>query len=571
METLLVLAAVFFLGAVSAFLMQRLRLPFLVGYLLIGLIFGPTILALPEHRVIIETFSQLGVAALLFVVGLGFHPTFLREAGRSSLLLGIGQILVTTIGGFLVGLAFKLSPLEAGYLAFAFALSSTIVIVKLLSDRRELGRLSGKITVGVLLVQDIAALLCLTFLSSMTAGAFDWRVAGTTLVRGLSVAVVLFITGKWFLPKLERLFSRSQELLLLFAIAWGLCIAMLFVWLGLSMELGALFAGIMLAVSPYHFELGAKMKPLRDIGLVCFFFLLGSQVTLVGFRPLIFPALGFIAFVLIGNPLIVMFLMRFMGHHRRTSFLTGIAMAQVSEFSFVLLALGARLGHVSSALLSLATVVGIVTIIGSSYLIRYADKLYAFLAPTLRLFEQAHPKTERHHRETFDVILFGCHRVGHDILQTLAHESRAYLVVDIDPQIIERLEAHHVSCRYGDVMDEAFLDEINIKKAKLIISTVPDLEAHFFLLEHTHLAQAKAIVIVMAHTVEEALALYKAGASYVMLPHAVGGNVASAMVESFGYDRKRFANAQKEHVKHLRKRQKESLLAPDLLMGEQKA
>ncbi|MFH1078198.1 MAG: cation:proton antiporter [Patescibacteria group bacterium] len=553
MDTFFEIGLILAIATVVAVVMQRIRLPLILGYILTGILVGPVVFDLLRSEQTITVFSEFGITALLFIVGLGLSPKVMRDVGRVALVAGIGQIVFTSLFGFLLVRAFGFPFLPALYVAVALTFSSTIIVSKLLSDRNDLERLYGRIAIGFLLVQDVAAVAILILVTSF-AGASGTPVPETLallVAKACFMAAVLIVMSLWVLPRLTRLFATSQEFLFVFSIGWGVGLSALFHQLGLSAEIGALAAGVTLASSPFHHEIAAKMKMLRDFFIVMFFILLGSQLSVAGIGQVAVPALVLSFFVLVGNPLIVMAILGAMRYTRKTGFYAGLTVAQVSEFSFILLLLGVQTGHVPQEAVTLITLVAIITIAGSSLMILQADRIYAFLAPSLGVFERSSAIPERRTRERVDALLLGCHRVGSDFLQTLDHLKMKTLVVDFDPIVVDRLKAKGVHCRYGDAGDNEFLGDIAMDKLKLVVSTVPDFDTNEFVLAKIRRVNAKAIVIALAHTSAQANILYRDGATYVIMPHHLGGNVAAMLVERLGHDARKYEIHRRRHLKHL--------------------
>ncbi|MFO0765113.1 MAG: cation:proton antiporter [Patescibacteria group bacterium] len=260
--------------------------------------------------------------------------------------------------------------------------------------------------------------------------------------------------------------------------------------------------------------------------------------------------------MLIGNPFILFLVLRKLGYGPKPSFQTGLTMAQVSEFSLVVILLANTMGHVGSDAVALVTVCALVTISLSAYLMSYDEQIYGFLKPLLeygaKTSKIAEPKAEQ---EQYDAVLFGCHRLGEDFLPYLQN-FESYLVVDFDPTTIEKLQKQGINARYGDAEDNEFLDELDLQTAKLIVTTLPDVDSVLFILSKLRKVNSKAIAIVMAHSADEAKLLYKKGASYVVLPHFLGGNYASLLLEKFGLSQHKFNQEKEKHLRHLEERLK---------------
>ncbi len=535
-------------------LMRLLRQPLIIGYIFTGVLLSPYFLNFIKSTDSIFVFSQIGVALLLFIVGLSLSPNVIKEVGKVSLITGLGQIIFTSFVGFIFGILLGFSTIASLYIAIAMTLSSTIIIMKLLSDKNDLGKLYAKISVGFLLVQDIVAILLLIFISSFSEGVNLAELALKTFFGGILTVVFLIIFSKKVLPKLSSFFAKSQEFLFLFAIGWGLGIATFFDFIGFSLEVGALVAGIALAATPYNYEISSKMRPLRDFFIILFFILLGSQMFLKSFSEFLIPLIIFSLFVLIANPLIMMILMGVLGYKKRISFMTGVTTAQISEFSLILVALGVSVGHINSEILSFVTIIGLITIAGSSYLILYSEKLYNLFSPYLSIFERKHLRREQANLKNYDILLFGYNRVGYDFLHTFKKLQKRFLVVDYNPDVITKLAKDKIDCRYGDADDIEFLEQLNLKNIKMAISTIPDFETNLLLISTIRRINKKAIVMCVSHHIDEARKLYSKGVSYVIMPHFLGGKYASMMIDRHGFNSDKFNEEKKKHLDHLKKR-----------------
>ena len=529
-------------AAVLSFLINRLRQPLIIAYILTGVLLGPSLLHLSTQTDFFRTLSDVGVAFLLFTVGLNLDWKHIKEVGWIALAVGIGQVVFTSAVGYFIARALHFDLTSAHYIAVAFTFSSTIIIVKLLSDKDDLDRLYGRISVGFLIVQDLIAMFILLFLSSLGQGTSLTLIAGTALLKGFGAIVAIWILATWILPKITAYAARSQELLFLFGLAWCFGVASVLSLLGFGIEIGALLAGISLAGTGWSKELTARMRPLRDFFLIIFFVLLGTQLPLPAVSHLGLHVLIFSAFVLIGNPLIVMLILRTLGYHPRVGFMAGTTVAQVSEFSFILLAAGIKMGHVAPSVLTLATLVGLVTITVSSYLITFNERLYDFLAPLFRFLEP-HGKGSLSRRRKMtapEVVLFGFHRMGEVVLPNIKAMSRPFVVVDFDPTAIVELEARHLPFVYGDAGDNDFLAELKLEKAKLVVSTIPDEDVSMHLVHYLRHKKFKGLIIVTAKTPEHAAQFYRDGAHFVIVPSVLGGQRFAELLKKGKFDRARW-------------------------------
>jgi len=247
--------------------------------------------------------------------------------------------------------------------------------------------------------------------------------------------------------------------------------------------------------------------------------------------------------------------MGILGYTKRNSFMAGLTVAQISEFSLILIAVGVNLGHLSSELLSLTTIVGLITIAGSTYMIMYADKVYPYLSKYLSIFEKKKSQEEKSRLETqHSIVIFGYNRVGFDILEAIKKIKRKVLVIDNNPDIIAQLTGRKIECRYGDADDLELLEEINLRNKKMIISTIPNVETNLLIIKRAKKSSTKTLVIVVAHHIDETLKLYEAGANYVLMPHLVGGHYMAKLITEYDVDSKKYFKEKEEHIKQLRRR-----------------
>jgi Kef-type K+ transport system membrane component KefB len=477
---LLVISA--FAGAIAV----RLRQPVLIAYIVVGVAVGPAGFGLVQAHDQINLLAQIGVAVLLFVVGLKLDLHHVRHIGPVALATGLGQLAFTILVGFALILLMGKGVMEALYVAVALTFSSTIIIVKLLSDKRELDSLHGRIAVGFLIVQDIAVVLAMMAMSALRGAgeAAPLEVAGSLVLRVAAAGVLMFVLMRYILPRLVESMARSQELLLVFAIAWGTGLAALGEWAGFSKEAGAFLAGFSLASTAYREAMSARLTGIRDFLLLFFFIDLGAKLDFSTLGGELWPAAALSVFVLVGNPLIVMAIMGYMGYRKRTGFLAGLTVAQISEFSIVFVAMGITLGHVDVGALGLTTLVGVITIALSTYMILYSHALYERVAPWLGAFERRRPfrelafERQRRPEGAPEAIVFGLGRYGSRLLSQLkAHGIRA-LGVDFDPEAVRELRRQGLAVRFGDGEDPDFLESLPLQDTPWAVTTLPQWESN---------------------------------------------------------------------------------------------
>jgi Kef-type K+ transport system membrane component KefB len=539
---------VLIIAAAFSLLVYRFRQPLIIAYIITGVIVGPSVLALAKNPEIFEVMSQIGMAFLLFTVGLGLNWRSVKDVGGIAFATGVGQVLFTSVSGFLIGLTMGFDAITSIYIAVAFSFSSTIIIIKLLMDKEDLDTLYGRISVGFLLVQDFVAMLILLGLSAVGSGAPLEQVFIGVIVKAFLIVPLLWVISVKILPRMLAYAARSQELLFIFSVAWCFFIAGILVSFGFGIELGALIAGITLSGSIFQQEINSRVRPLRDFFLIIFFIVLGTRLGLDNFTAMLIPTIIFSAFILIGNPLIVMFIMRSLGYHPRTGFLAGTTVAQISEFSFIVIAAGIATGHLSDEILALATAVGIFTIAISSYLIDKNENIYEKLKPVFRWMEPANIlDIERvKERKATKIILFGFHRAGRVLLDTIKKMKKSYIIVDFDPQTVRQLSEVGEPNLYGDAGDEVFLEEIKADKASLVISTIPDVVISSSLLSFLKSRKYKGTVIVSVHTQVEADVCYKLGATYVIVPTVLSGRKFSEILDISKTNKRSWVSVSKE-------------------------
>ncbi|MFH1866791.1 MAG: cation:proton antiporter [Patescibacteria group bacterium] len=536
---------------------RLLRQPAILAYVIAGVLLGPAVFGLIKQPEFIASLSSFGIALLLFLVGLDLNLIKLKAIGKPSLVLGIGQVLFTAGLGYLIIRLFGFIPVTAIYIAIALTFSSTIIIVKLLSEQRTLDSLHGRLAVGMLLVQDFLAIIALILLSSLDQGAsFSLGQAlSLTVFKGFLLVLTAIICSRWLLPPLFNRLARSDELLLLASVSWAFLFAIFSTAIGFSLEIGAFLAGLSLASLPYNLEISSKVKGLRDFFITIFFIVLGSQLVFSSIAGHTWALITLSLFVLIGNPLIVMILLGGMGYRKRTSFLVGLTVAQISEFSLILIGMGWRLGHISATDVSLVTIIGVITITISTYFITHGEKIYRWLSPYLNIFERP-AKIEQLETEklTNHVVVFGYHRLGEHIVATLQKIGKPVIVVDFNPMAIKYLKQQGISYFYGDMTDLELIDKTRLNKASLVISTNSHIFDNLTLLQNFKSRNIKVPFYATADTWHDARDLYQAGANYVIFPHYLAGIQFSLELREMLMDKNRLLVDKTKHLAELEHR-----------------
>jgi Kef-type K+ transport system membrane component KefB len=522
------------LAAVIGLLGLVLRQPLIVSFIAVGLLAGPSVMDLVRSNEQIDLLSELGIAVLLFLVGIKLDVKLIRSLGVVSLMTGLGQVAFTSLFGYLIGLALGLDHVTSLYVAVALTFSSTIIIVKLLSDKREIDSLHGQIALGFLIVQDLVVVLAMIVLSAVGIGTGDNQsgAAGIFTALGSGAAmvglVVLFV--RYVATPLTDRLARAPELLVIFAIAQAAMFAALADAMGLGKEVGGLLAGVSLASTPYRETIAARLAPLRDFLLLFFFIALGSALDLSLLGAHVAGAVVFSVFILVGNPLIVLAIMGAMGYRKRTGFLAGLTVAQISEFSLIFVAMGVSLGHVGEEALGLVTLVGLVTIAASTYMITYSHRLYTVFGPLLGVFERRGTPREpgslaANSRDSFGVVIFGLGRFGTAIGLRLNNRGIRVLGVDFNPLAVRRWRELGLAAEFGDATDPAFIAELPLAGAEWLVSTVPlhptglsHEDTRTTLIQLSRAAGFSGRIVVTSHSATDTEGLLGVGADLVLEP-----------------------------------------------------
>lgn len=554
-DIFLQLGIVVIVAAFAAFILRLLKQPQILAYVIVGILLTP-IFQIVTDTSIIQSMSIIGIAFLLFLVGLEMDLKSLQSVAFVSTFGGMIQILLLFLTGYVVALGLGFLTLEAGYIGLMIAFSSTMVVMKLLSDKRELRTLHGRIVVGILLVEDIIAIFTISVLSSINE--FSIALFGVALLKFLSLFMIAYLLGKFAFPSIFRFSALHQELLLIMSLAVCFTFALIFQYLGFSIAIGAFIAGLALGNLQYNLEIVSKMKSLRDFFALLFFVSLGMGLSLAVIRKLWVPLIVILAVVIFLKPLITMTIFSLFRYTKKPAFLTANALAQMGEFSLIIAAQGLALGHLSEDIFSLVVIVALTTITLTSYSIQYEYAVYRFLRFPLRVFDLFPTKglgtlsTEL--KPT--IVLCGYNRIGYSILRDLEKVRDTVLIVDYNPDIIESLAAEGHPCLYGDVADEEIVDRMNFKNITLLISTVPELKDNIYLIKRLQSVNKKAKIIMTASDIEETLILYNHGADYVIMPHFLGGEHGSAIISRWRKQKIDLKEERERHIAHLHERRR---------------
>jgi Kef-type K+ transport system membrane component KefB/voltage-gated potassium channel Kch len=536
------LTVIICLAAVLSYVFRLLKQPEILAYILTGIIIGFFHYFQSSNQDILQTMSQIGVTLLLFMVGLEIKVSELFSLGKSLVIAAVGQVGLTILGGFAIATFFGFDLMSSFYIAMALTFSSTIIVVKVLSDKREMHALYAKFAIGILLAQDIVAIALLMLLSGVGTKMQGMEALVSVIlifIKGGILVGIVALLSRHFFPKFIESIAKSSETLFLVSLAWvfGLAAIVSSQYVGFSIEIGGFLAGLALANTMANYQIIAKAKILRDFFIVIFFVLLGIQMSFADLPSIIIPAIFLSLFVLGVKPLLVTLVMAAMGYRKRTAFLTGVSLAQISEFSLILIFMGYKLGQINQRVVSLITVVGLISFFVSTYGLINSKVLYKLMAPYLGFLERSDMKKDEISEpedslESLEghVVVIGGDQMGESIMEALEDRDMDVVVVDFDPNILKKLATRKVHRLFGDIADLDIQERARLDQAKLVISTIPDVEDNILLLKELKHENRKAKVVMMALDSHDAKLLYKEGADYVILPHLAGGRQMAELI-----------------------------------------
>ncbi|MEC7229854.1 MAG: cation:proton antiporter [Verrucomicrobiota bacterium] len=462
-----------------AFLGKLVKMPSIVAYIIAGIVLGPGLgIVHLDHS--LELISELGIALLLFLVGLELSLQKIKDLGRAAIILGGLQVSMTAAGAYIISTLMGFSVMECVFLAATVTFSSTVVVIKLLDQKGATSRLFGRIAISLFLAQDIVVIIGLTILSGLGSGG-DEPFEMVTLTKSLGIAfagmvillLVSLFASRCVLPKPFAWASRSPDTVFIWALCWCFLVVLLAHQFHLSVEIGAFLAGIAIAQLPIHEDLHRRLHPLMTFFVAVFLVTLGIQMDISVLGEVWKYALGLSVFVIIAKPLIVFIILSRLRYSEYTAFQAATASGQVSEFAFILLGLGSGAGLIEGRVVSLGGMVGILTIAISSYLILYSDPLYSAFQKlgVLKFFKaKQEPDTEEQHSYAGHVIVVGMNALGREVVNQLSGRGETVLAIDTDPRKLEGLNC--AETLIGSVEYESAVEEIGLSRARLVISAL---------------------------------------------------------------------------------------------------
>lgn len=509
----------------------KLKLPLIVSYMLTGIVISIVSVFDVSNSLVLHNLPELGIAFVLFLIGMELDLREIKVLGLPIIVSALGQILITTGVGFYISTLLGFNTVESLFLGLGLGFSSTVVVVKMLIEKQDLTSLYGKLSIGILLVEDLIAVIALMVISisssALNVGLQNSFPVIALVLKAIGLFVLTFILSKYVLQKLFSFAAKSLELLFFTAITWCFAFTALAMMVGFSVEIGAFLAGVALASSPYRLQIQSKIKPLRDFFLTLFFIYLGSQVKvnyLLNVLPII---IIFTLVALILKPIVYMFILRFFGFRKHTIFQTALNLSQISEFSLIVLMLGVSVGIVGQTSLSIMATVTVLSIVFSSISIQLSKRMYRLFVPLINImksrgkvhFLESNAGTDLNEH----IIIVGAHRVGGPVVKYLMKAKIPFLVMDFDPYVVRDLREKDINAFYGDIGDPDVLESLHIEKAKLIISTAASMDDNELLLEECKKRKSQAVTIIRAEDKSHGTALKALGADYILLPEKVTG------------------------------------------------
>jgi len=546
-----------------AHIARVLRQPLIPAYVLAGIIIGPIGLKLITSISVIRTLSELGIAFLLFIVGLELDMRRLRDVGMAATMIaGVSGVAIFAIGS-LLAYYMGYTGAESLYIGTALCFSSTMIVIKILSDKNELETLHGRIILGVLLIQDVMAIMSLSILATLNNPSF--AAIAQSVVWGIGLFSIAIVSSRYVVPVIFKSIAKSHELMFLTALSFFFLFAKMSEISGFSVAIGAFVSGIAIATFPYNLEVVGKIRSLRDFFAIIFFVSLGMEMAVANPGAILVSTAAFLAVVLVVKPLTMMVLTSLTGYGRRVSFLTGISLFQISEFSLIIAMQGLLAGHMSQDVFSIIAAIAVITITLTSYTIKYDNQLYRLASERIMVFERFSNVDKSLQKQIEEpsgghIVVCGSHRMGYAIIKALERVGKEFIVVDFNPERVKTLIREGIPCIYGDIGDVDVLDKLHLKKAGMVISTVVDDEDSMLLISEAKYHNRRTPVIVTAENIREALELYDYGADYVIVPRMLSGVVVADIVEGAFKDPHRLSNLKDRHLKELVKVEHEEVI-----------
>ncbi|MBN2142701.1 cation:proton antiporter [Candidatus Woesearchaeota archaeon] len=547
------------LAGVVAYFARLLKQPMIPAYIIAGILLGP-VFGFITDKAAIDALSEMGIAFLLFSAGLELDLKKIREVGKGAALGALAHMSILFSLGFLVFTLLGFGSKVSVYLGLTLIFSSTLVVVKLLSDKKELDTLHGRIILGILILQDVVAITALTVLNLSGGSALSsllWL-----FLEGAAVIALGYIIARLLFQTAFKFAARNDQLLFILTLSVLFAFALVFVQIGFSVAIGAFIAGLLMAQLPYKYEMIGQVKGLKEFFAIIFFVSIGLALLPFSLGDIAVPLVVMLLFVLVVLPLVIMTSLSLLGYKKRTAFMAAITLAQVSEFSLIMMRAGLARGDVPGEVFSLIILMSLITLTITSYVVKYDEKIYSIVGRRLSFLDIL-SKSDGKEKYSYtpesytpQVILVGYDRTGYSILDKLRKLRKKVLVVDINPDIIKKLMDEKVPCLYGDIGDEEIRERLMLEDVEVVISTIPNFTETMLLIDQVRAQNPDATIIVTAYEADDALKLYEAGADYVIVPHFLGGEHLSVILKDLTGKVSKLLKVKVTHLKALKERKK---------------
>lgn len=533
------------ISAILAYVAKFLRQPILVAYVIAGIIVGPMGMGIITNTDEIALLSELGIVFLLFSVGLEIDFRKLRHVGFASMAGGAIQIALMFCLGFVVAGIFGLGSMLAIYIGLLLAFSSTMIVAKILADKDELNTMHGRIMLGILLLQDVIAIIMLPLMANMAAvTSLDFTMSIT--LRGLGLFALAIVLNKFFFPRILDYAAERHEVLFVTAVANCFFFIGASYFLGFSIAIGGFIAGISMANFPYNIEIAGEVHALRDFFSILFFSTLGMQLNFMVIQHSLPLFITLMLLLVLLKPALLSMIYLLLGYGGRTSGYVGLGLGQSSEFIFILAAEMLIIGSITREFYSLLISVVVLSIVITPYVMNARSGFYNMFSSfrLLRGHSLLHPKSihviENQPKDQMmgHVIVFGAHRMGGKIVKYLASVKEKFVVIERDPEIVKELGRQNVYIKYGDAENEEILEKVGLAKAKLVILTIPYADTSSFVIRRARRLNPSVRIIARAQSEQDAESLYLAGADAVIIPEIVSAEKIVKKIDHFRKEKK---------------------------------
>jgi len=519
------LGLIFVFGAVLSYVVRGLRQPLILAYVAAGMVIGPVGLGLVTDMDSISVLAELGVAFLLFVAGLQLDFSRMKGVSFQAMVGAAVQIILTFLLGIAAASLLGL-PAEAGFYAgLLLAFSSTMIVAKFLISDNEIDTLHGRTMLAILFIQDIVAVVALTFLamgSSVSFSGIAWVIGGVG-----ALLVGAYALNRLVFSRLMESAAGSKEMLFFTALAVCFLFMGFAYGMGLSIAIGAFIAGISLAGLRFNAEISGEMAFVRDFFGMLFFATLGMQLNPVSVAAMPLAFAAFLALIIIVKPFILSATYMALGYGSRAAVATGTGMGQAGEFVFIIAAVGLKLGQIGAPFYSLMISLVVVSMVATPYLMRSGSWLGCKLSktrierifkPTFLMRMETAPKGLRGH-----IVVIGAGVTGTTVMDFLASKKREFVAVEWNPDVARALNAQGIYTVFGDASHTDVLERAGIRSASAVVITLPDAESGICAVREAKRGRRDVKVYARAHTAKDAELLKEAGADFITVPQLVSG------------------------------------------------